>query len=79
MKILKTEVYIKMKQGISASGTIHNITSENECLCDLNILIIKVVSTEYANYHADKCCGNCKIILERKKSSEIVKDFKLIK
>lgn len=59
-----------MKLMINKSGGIHYSTDKNECICDLNIELIKIVSEEYVNFHSDKLCKNCIKLMQRKNNPE---------
>lgn len=45
--------------GTTKTGKIHLFTSENECLCDLNIKIKNKVSGEYVKAHKNNLCLTC--------------------
>lgn len=52
-----------MKYGTTKTGKIHLFTDDNECICDLNIKLDKIVSNEYAEIvHSEKVCITCRVI-----------------
>lgn len=56
---------IKMPYGTTKTGKIHVFTTNNECICDLNININKQVSKEYVTLHQDKLCLTCANLIKK--------------